>query len=214
MSRIQTGPRIACEEIPGKSQNCNAFGEYELPGNSPEAAMCNGGAYKGDWYNECPVKFECKTRTLRKHSLPILNEPKPFGARSQIVAQTPNVNDMLRPVWEGLPASLTMPTNIPTKTASPSGGTVRGPVEPHQIPYPHAYPVKPPETYPVAMQTAYAGPQPVMTGGVTPTFLPANNEGIFGRLAKNVAQGMVGSTGWHIFDYARTIDMFGRKPQE
>ena len=81
------------------------------------------------------------------------------------------------------------------------------------VPYPtHSpTPVQPPQQYPQAMQTPFAAPVPFHTGGISPTFIPEGDEGIFSRLMKKVGQGMIASTGWHVFDYARTVDMFGRR---
>ena len=72
-------------------------------------------------------------------------------------------------------------------------------------------PVVPPETYPRVMQTPYTVPMPVQpVGSVSPTFLPRSDESVWSRLGKNVAQGWLNSTGWHVFDYTRNVDLFGR----
>jgi hypothetical protein len=65
--------------------------------------------------------------------------------------------------------------------------------------------------WPMAMQTPYAAPMFLHNGGISPTFLPSEEESVFCRLFKNLAQGWIASTGWHIWDYSRTVDLFGRK---
>ena len=81
------------------------------------------------------------------------------------------------------------------------------------VPYPMYVPtpVQPPQQFPQSMQTPFAAPIPFHAVGVSPTFLPDEDEGIFSRLGKNIGQGMIPSTGWHIYDFARTVDMFGRR---
>jgi hypothetical protein len=91
-------------------------------------------------------------------------------------------------------------TSIPTlrpKTAT----------EPDEAAVPVPGVVIPPKEYPETMRTPFA--EPTGIGGVTPTFLPMKKEQIFARLGKNIVQGMVGSTGWHVFDFARNVDFFG-----
>ena len=73
-----------------------------------------------------------------------------------------------------------------------------------------AQPIMPPKDFPEQMQTPYLAPRPVPSMGVTPTFLPGEDESVWSRLGKNVTQGAIGSTGWHLFDFARSVDFFGR----
>jgi hypothetical protein len=44
--------------------------------------------------------------------------------------------------------------------------------------------------------------------GPSPTFLPDPEEGVMTRTGKNIAQGWLASTGWHIFDMAQQVDFF------
>lgn len=195
----QTGAQMDGET--GKKKNCNSWAEWEPPRSSPTAAMCNGGMYKGDWYNECPSKGDCQIATASrtgKHMLPVLNQEKPFG--SQLVAQSPNLGDRLgRPFepWRqpGLPAT------IPQQQ--------RADVRPQQIGNHLPFPVTPPPEWPLAMRTPYLAPTRIH--GVTPTFLPADDENFLARLIKNIMQGWIGATGWHIFDFTQAVDLFGSK---
>jgi hypothetical protein len=213
MQRTQTGYAVKCAET-GKTKNCSSYAEYETPTSSATANLCNGGWYKGEFYNECASKAECMVSTLRKtggytvdqrRHLPIhTNEAKPFGSRpgSTIVGGTPNLADHLRG-WG------TWPTTIPKADTMMRPGVPLP--SPMQVPAPLPFPVQPPPEWPEAMRTAYAGPTPVQAGGVTPTFLPKDDEPVWSRLGKNIVQGWIGSTGWHTYDYARTVDLFGRR---
>jgi len=101
------------------------------------------------------------------------------------------------------PQSVGYRDSLPTRQAPP----------PPSVQYHHhpavPYPVQPPPYFPYSMQTPYASPTPVGAGGgITPTFLPKEDEGLFSRLGKNILQGMVGANGWHVYDYARTVDLF------
>lgn len=209
--------------IPGKKKNCNTWGEYEVPGASATAAMCNGGWYDRDFYHECPVKAECRAETQRKAGrvhLPLTHEPRPMALpRSVPLAGTPNLE--ARPAlaaprpktwadqWGTRPS---MPaTSVPQKPVQAAALVPKGLPTPADVPAPLPYPVAPPKEWPAAMHTPYAGPSGAPSMGVTPTFLPTEDEGIFSRLAKNAAQGAIGAVGWHVFDFARTVDLFGRR---
>lgn len=214
MQRPQTGLTLLGPT--GSPKNCTSWAEYETPGSSSTANMCNGGWYKGEYYNECKSKADCVAATIRaksmtsdRRSLPVhTNEPKPFGDRgngSQLLGRTPNLADHLK----GWGAWGTAPTTIPKADGPPRPGAVLP--TPFQVPAPLPYPVQPPVEWPVAMQTPYAAPMPSHSGGVSPTFLPHEEESVLGRLFKNVAQGWIASTGWHVYDYSRTVDLFGRR---
>lgn len=220
MQRQQTG--IAVRGPTGRMKNCSSWGEYETPGSTTTANMCNGGWYKGEYYNECESKADCLAVTVRsnngrtadgKRYLPTMsngytNNEKPFGARpgSQIVGGTPNLADQIRGWGTWTPS---MPTTIPKAAADSAMKPQVSMPTPMQVPVPLPYPVQPPSEWPSAMQTPYAGPTSALAGGITPTFLPQEGDSIMGRLARNIVQGWIGSAGWHTFDYARSVDMFG-----
>lgn len=220
MQRTQTG--LAVRGQTGRMKNCNSWAEYETPGSSTTANMCNGGWFKGESYNECESKADCLAATLQKtggysadqrRHLPVhTNEPKPFGSSarpgSTIVGGTPNLADHLRG-WGNWPGGA--PTTIPRAEVS-MRPTVALPT-PMQVNAPLPFPIQPPQEWPAAMQTPYAGPTPVMSGGMTPTFLPRKDESVWARLGKNIAQGWLGSTGWQIFDLSRTVDLFGHRKE-
>jgi hypothetical protein len=220
----QTGSQVLCEQT-GKMKNCGVWAAYE-EGFSGSAAMCNGGLYDGDSYEACPSRNDCFRATKEKEDsgrrhLPV-NMGRPLGA-TQIIGQTPAARPSQpgtrpRAAWEDAYERWrgTPPTSLPARTsgmapAQPAGGG--GSLNYPSSPYP-AYvptPIQPPQQFPPSMQTPFAAPVPFHAGGITPTFLPVGDESIWTRLGKNIGQGMVGSFGWQIFDFARTVDMFGRK---
>lgn len=222
----QTGKQMICRET-GKMKNCGTFAEWE-EGHSGSAAMCNGGLYDGDSYDVCPSRGECFKATNGQSDgdrryLPVMN-----AGRTQIVGQTPTASPA-QPAQQGrwrppyadaYERYMGAPTTVPAKTGT--GGLPPAkpaqPAQPGQLTYPTApypmyvpTPVQPPQQFPQAMQTPFAAPIPFHAGGVTPTFLPEGDESILGRLGKNIGQGMIGSFGWHVFDFARNVDMFGRR---
>jgi hypothetical protein len=85
----------------------------------------------------------------------------------------------------------------------------RAPVtQPRQFETTFPQPVVPPTDYPAAMRTPYASATTVYGGGTSPTFLPLDGEDVFQRLTKNMLQGALAACGWHLFDYARAVDLF------
>jgi len=237
-------PRQTAARVPGpthKMKNCQEWALYEPPGTSPEAVMCNGGGwYEGDYYEECPSKFDCKRAMRHPHedvredrrSLPVLNPSRPFsnGNQSQVLGGTTNLPALV-PYTPQPYTPVSLPT-LPTPGQQPLGGQppraqpvqqARAPQAPQAPPEqawttfaapmippsPYPSPMVPPQQFPAPMQTPFAQPMPLYGPGITPTFLPTEKESIFGRLAKNIAQGWVGATGWHVYDFARNVDMFG-----
>lgn len=219
----QTAKQEWCRET-GRMKNCGTFAEYE-GGNSGEAAMCNGGIYDGDTYDSCPSREPCRQATVQLRPKPSALAERNYG--TQIVGRTASAtpengwraaSSAAAQSWWS--ASTTMPAARP-----PAGGVpqTRPAGQPPQanaanmsypgVPYPMYVPtpVQPPQQFPQSMQTPFAAPIPFHAGGVSPTFLPDEDEGIFSRLGKNIGQGMIASTGWHIYDFARTVDMFGRR---
>lgn len=198
----QTGPQVDGET--GNKKNCNEWAVWEPPGSSYTALLCNGGGkYKGDWYEKCPSSEDCKIATIRKtgkHMLPVLNDAKPFGAPgSQLVASSPNLTERLGRPFE--PWRTPLPTTIPQRTD--------GKLAPQQMASHLPFPVTPPADWPASMRTPYVAPTRIV--GITPTFLPADDENIVSRLLKNILQGWVGATGWHIFDFTQAVDLFGNR---
>ncbi len=218
MSLTQTGFRVIGET--GKLKNCNSWAEYERPGSSATANMCNGGWYRGEYYNECASKADCLAQTMqnlraantdqKRHLMVHTNEAKPFGNQqnSVITGATPNLADRIQG-WGAW--ATTAPKADPKTDPRASLRSVVGMPTPMQVSTSLPFPVAPPSEWPGAMRTPYAGPTPAHAGGVTPTFLPEDDESVWSRLGKNIFQGWIGSTGWHTFDYARTVDLFGRR---
>lgn len=224
---IQTGPQEICHEVGGGSKkNCGSWAQWE-PGSSGGGAMCNGGWSGGFWYEPCPVRTECKVATDKKH-LPVYTERRGGTAvlasspasRRFTEAPAPQREAPLDPAAEFRKNHEAYLSRLQA-TAPQAGGLRRitpqqsQPQPPGQQYMSHQgnglpYPIQPPPTFPQQMQTPYAAPLPT-TGSQTPTWLPQQEENPFGRLGKNVAQGMLGSFGWHVFDFVRNVDLFSRR---
>jgi len=172
------------------NKNCNEWAQYEAPGTSETANICNGGRYGNSTMGVCQSRHACREATLRSDShrhLPVV--PTQFGSRT--IGSTPTVN---RPF--GNPAKdytwqpSVAPTTIPQKQVPP------------QV-------IVPPQTAHHSMQTPYVQPQIVSAGGMqSPTFLPATGESVFSRIVKNILQGWLTATGWQIFEAGRATDLF------
>lgn len=228
---IQTGPQEICHEVGGgKKKNCGNWAEWES-GNVGTAVMCNGGWTDGLYFETCPVRAECKSATDRKKHLPIFQQnQRPNGGTAVLASSlgSPMRLSPDRPVAQQTDYDRNFQRNHEAYLASlqatrgqaqATGGMIRRPAGAPQlaqtqqyqgtIPQGSPFPVQPPQTFPHHMQTPYAAPQPTM-GSQTPTWLPQQDENPFGRLGKNIAQGMAGSLGWHVFDYFRNVDVFRR----
>ena len=75
-----------------EEKNCNTYGAYESPGESPTAALCNGGWYEGKNWEACPEKGDCRTETRMRTgygrvSLPTISS----RGGSRTIATTPNL---------------------------------------------------------------------------------------------------------------------------
>lgn len=217
----QTGRQMHCRET-GKMKNCGSWAEYE-EGHGGSAAMCNGGIYDGDSYDPCPSQPECRNVTFRELEAQRRHLPIVQRSGTQIVGATPAAQQQAQrsESWRDTYARYAnSPTTMPMRNGmAPARPSAVQPNQPGTVqyqggaPYPiHVpTPVQPPAQFPQAMQTPFAAPVPFHMGGVSPTFIPDGDEGIFERLAKNVGQGMIASAGWHVFDFSRNVDMFGRR---
>ncbi len=181
----------------GKLKNCDTWAQYEPPtAATTTKALCNGGNYQGEHQAPCPSRYDC-------------------------VAVTPNFDDgRIRP-------PLFNPTSVQTLATTPT--SFGGPRVPVSMPQNSRYgqqpvpqvqqplfhpgygpvPVQPPEHYPARMQSPYVQ-SPTAPMGITPTFLPMDNEHIATRIAKNAFQGSIGAIGWHIFSMAQSLDFWRR----
>jgi hypothetical protein len=204
----QTGPQVWCSQT-GKMKNCptGVWADYE-EGQRNGAALCNGGIYSGKTYDPCPSRTECRAATERAAAeeeqrvrLPQYQQPQ--GTR--FLAGTPAARQNIpaaQPLRNGYGQSTTLTSARPQTTQY------------HQQyvpPRPDVLqpPVQLPEHYPTALRTPFAAPAPVGMGGVSPTFLPNDeDERLFVRLFKNITQGAISSTGWHVFDFSRNVDLF------
>lgn len=88
-------------------------------------------------------------------------------------------------------------------SAAPTGRRMRGPKGKR---FPRA--VMPDGDAPRGMRSAFASRTPGY-GEIAPTFLPSATESPWKRLFKNVAQGILAAIGFTLWNYCRTIDLFG-----
>lgn len=188
-------------QTPGK--NCREWALYEPAHTSTSANLCNGGRFEGVFYEPCSMRAACRVATERRavegnmeesggpRRLPVLNPMSPQAVAPRYLEATPlRVPDFNR-----------LPTSIPQQRTSQQ-------LQQYQASAQYPQPVLPPKEYPRAMQTPFASMTPVYQGGVSPTFLPRDSENVFGRLGTNMLQGVFAVLGWHVYDYARTVDLF------
>lgn len=116
------------------------------------------------------------------------------------LSELPTKLPSARPVVTPRPAA--PPAATPPAPAAPTGPTVVGPATQfNQV-------VMPSSEAPPGMRSSYAAP----TAGfaeTAPTFTPREGESTWGRLWKNVVQGVIAAIGWALWNYCRTIDLFG-----
>ena len=192
--------------IPGKMKNCSDWAQYEMRGTSSTATLCHGGRFEGKLYQPCPARYECQHATMAKtrsdgqpvRSLPVMN-PTGIQQLRPIVSQTP-VSQQQAPTFR--PMTFGGPTTLPASAPR----ALQSRAFPGESTFPQ--PIVPPEDYPASMRTPYASATHVYGGGTSPTFLPRDGENVFDRLIKNIVQGALAACGWHIFDYARSVDLF------
>lgn len=193
--------------IPGKMMNCGEYATYEPTESTNEcAAMCHGGRYNSDTYRPCPVRTECRQETINRkyRRLPVVQERGPLVTPPPKAAEPPAVNPFLMPPFR-IPNLGGMPTQNPQAKQEPSiNPTTRTPTYEGQFPGATI----PTENAPRGMRTPYAAAMPT-NGEVSPTFLPGENENIIDRLLKNILQGILAVIGWHVWNFARTVDLFG-----
>lgn len=201
MAVLQTARQVWCHES-GKKKNCETWAAWEPNGSSPTAALCHGGTYDRDVFEPCPSRSACYQATAAltepddgKRHLPV-QQTRPsmngYQASPQFPPRAVPANAQYRPPY-------TQPTTMPTQVARPQ----------YEAQYPQ--PVMPPPEFPAAMRTPYAAGAPVYSGGISPTFLPGDNDSNLERLVMNAAQGAISAVGWHIFDFSRAVDLFGRR---
>ena len=204
------GPQQKCREVPGKLQNCRQFGTFiDNAFKSEEArAMCHGGMYMGDLYDECPVRSECYLATIGKRkgsSLPQLNPraplplvaPPPELPRIEIPKLSFKLGDYGLPIETQLPQTPTRQIQEHAKTALEQAVRARmGATAPSAEALP-------------GMQTPYVAHTHHQAEVAPPTFLPQAGESTWDRLLKNIIQGMIAAFGWAIWKFAKTVDLFG-----
>lgn len=185
----------------GRPTNCSEWGTWVPPiSTKPERALCHGGKYDGHYYDPCPARNECREEAQRRahrndrRYLPMA----PAGTR--VLAQSPNYRT----------AQTVRPSDRFLARPAESGlAVIRSPTQSHSEAAKVIY--RPPPDYPPAAATPYAAPRHPYVGGVSPTFIPEEGESTWARLGKNAVQGMFSAVGWHVFDYANHVDLFGRQ---
>jgi hypothetical protein len=200
--------------VPGKMMNCGAYATYEPSDSSEEcAAMCHGGRYNQDTYRPCPVRAECRQETINRkyRRLPVLQEQQTLITPPPKPTEPPAVNPFLMPPFR-MPSLGGMPTQNPqAKPQEPSiSPTQRAQAEAAYRAREGQFPgaTIPAENAPRGMRTPYAAVTSAY-GEISPTFLPGENENIIDRLLKNILQGILAVIGWHLFNFARSVDLFG-----
>lgn len=177
------------------SKNCQGWAEYEAPGTSDGAALCNGGWHNGSQknYRECPSKELCKSDTNKAL----------YG---------------IRPVYGSS-------TGLTQVAPTPLGGSFLGrprtlPVIQQQSPT-QPYQVQPPPY--VDHRSLPKSPyldhhhQDIPLGpsqNHVPAFMPGEDEGVFERLGKNIIQGAFGEAGRQIFELARRVNFWPKRRKE
>lgn len=194
----------------GKSKNCTVWADYEpQTAGTPTSKLCNGGNYEGKYWYPCASKYDCRdaTEAAKREEAAKYHLPMYQGAPAMGPALS-------------APAATRVPTTNPSPFASALAGRVppppqqqlsMGPPTPMYAAPGAAMPVVPPQAYPAAMQAPHVYHPQHATIGVTPTFLPLEGENVWGRLGKNIGQGMIGSFGYQIASLANAVDFFGRR---
>ncbi len=186
------GEQVLCVET-GKMKNCNKFGRYEEPNTSATAALCNGGVLEGELYYQCPSMVECVNRTHQRQMakntthLPVMRQTLGSNVLASTLRTPPRTTEYVPYVWrpngEAPAPRIAQPQPMQRQVQQQPGPVART----------HA---------PYSNNVGVGGPN------VSPTFMPRPDESIWSRLGKNVMQGWINSTGWHVFDYSRSIDLF------
>ncbi len=185
--------------VPGRTQNCKNFGDWEDKSEeSSTSRLCHGGVIGTQYWHPCQVKTECERVTKYgpdgKFHLPSLQQqpvqqmaPGEYTFRgSREVASTPAAQQAARySSYQNRIANA--PVNqVPSKT----------PWQPQQ----------PPQGY-----WAPPGHQTAVPPGGAPTYLPDPDESILERLLCNIGNGFVAALGWQLWSYAQQVDIFGRR---
>lgn len=199
----------------GKSKNCTVWADYESQtAGTPTSKLCNGGQYEGKYWYPCASKYDCRDATEAAKR----EEAAKYHLPQYPVMGQPGT--LMGPALASPAAAPRVPTSNPTPFMSALAGrpvapqvsaAVPGPVAPLHAAPGAAVPVVPPPAYPVAMQAPHVYHPQHATIGVTPTFLPLEGENVWGRLGKNIGQGMIGSFGYQIASLANAVDFFGRR---
>lgn len=171
------------DKVPGKNQNCQEFGTYESASSTEDCkTLCHGGRYNGVLFNPCQVRVECRSYLERKNDLSL-------GKR--VLPQVPE-----HPFGGGSRVIAESRTAQQTANAPTTWGRAT-------------------TTMPPKAPTAPQGAAPVWGGvtapGISPTWLPEKDEGIFERLSANIGNGFVAALGWHLWSFAQHVDIFGRR---
>lgn len=203
---MQTGGKID-SPVPGKKQNCTEFGTFvpQLASNDPMRALCHGGYYKGDFWDPCDVRPECRLASARRveEGGEVLVNP------ASLVRRTPQdvVKSSVR--QEALPFTpLTvrdfnkMGTTIPRAGGTPQQQAAQGA---QQARNPRVF--YPPPNSPPGMRTPYVESD-AWGGEASPSWTPKEGESPWDRMFLNVIQGIISIIGYHIWQFTRRIDLF------
>lgn len=215
-----------CIEVPGKMQNCDDFGSFiDKTFTTQEARkMCHGGVYLGKEYEPCPVAHECYVATVgtrRARSLPQLNPqgativtPPPPSKKERVFSlddfEIPKLDFSLGDF--GLPNMTQIPqAKEEEKPAKPKTVEehVRATVAEFLRDHDSRRVAQPLDGALPGMRTPFLSGSQKHAEASPPTFLPTGVESTWDRLFKNIVQGIIAAIGFAIWQFARTIDLFG-----
>jgi hypothetical protein len=226
-SREVAVPEHNCP-VEGKKANCPAFGTYE-PWSSDRdfARLCHGGEYQGKEFEACPVRGECRMEKEKQTQeridaqlRVIQRNAERLKAEDNEKSEAEKARDLFRTAFRAreftVPHLSELPTTNPMASATEDDDedeedAVEVADDPSrrvgpQGQFPRA--VVPGDGAPPGRRSSYAEPTP-HTGELFPTFLPKELESPWKRLIKNIAQGILAAAGFALWNYCRTIDLFG-----
>lgn len=205
--REQTGEQYRSIAVPGKKQNCPEWGTFEPAMSDKEYKyLCHGGWYMSEYYHVCPVREECKTYTISRKPGLVVN---PAGASQQAAARA-----AYRVTPFEVPDLGRLPTQMPRGgQPTPQGVTPQQAAAAQRAAQQAAAQgfwtntVIPPDDAPPGMRTPHMASS--FFGDVSPTFLPGEGESTLERLLLNILQGMISAIAFHVWNFLRSVDLFG-----
>lgn len=175
---ITTGTEVSPT---GLAKNCNTWGDYEAPGTSVFAALCNGGVYEHEQWTACPSRNECRKHTYLSRGRSALATPStrfssPIGTLPTSAAQ------------QRVPQRVQLPIVQPTVQMRRHKKKKKG--------------------RSAHLTSLYIDHSAGTQGNQSPTHLPEQGEGLFERIGKNILQGFGTAAGWQVYDMGQNADFY------